>query len=203
VPGALAAEDGQRGGDPVQDAFEVDVDHRLPVRDAQVLERGDRADAGVADKDVEPAEALARQRDEPGEVLPPADVRTRGDDVPARRLDAGRDGVEAHPPAEALRLWFDRLASYGRIKLGVAQAVEAATRAGLSGEYYDQVIAAITLLLDAGKREGVLRPDVDAEEVLLLVGFLWRIDDAGWETRSHHLLTLVMDGLRSRPGDEP
>lgn len=118
-------------------------------------------------------------------------------------IDAAPALLAAHPPVEALRLWFDRLASYGRIKLGVAQAVEAATRADLSGEYYDQVIAAITLLLDAGKREGVLRPDVDAEEVLLLVGFLWRVDDAGWEARSRHLLTLVMDGLRGQPGEEP
>lgn len=116
------------------------------------------------------------------------DVRALIDAAPALLAD--------HPPATALRLWFDRLASYGRIKHGVAQAVEAATRADLSSEYYDQVIAAIALLLDAGQRDGVLRPDVDAEEVLLLVGFLWRIEDTDWEKRSQHLLALVMDGLR-------
>jgi hypothetical protein len=62
------------------------------------------------------------------------------------------------------------------------------------------VTATIALLLDAGQQAGTLRPDVDAGEVLRLVGFLWRIDNAGWEARSDHLLTLVMDALRPRPG---
>ena len=114
-------------------------------------------------------------------------------------IDCAAPLLEAHPPFEALRFWFDRLASYGRIKHGVSQAVEAATRADLSSEYYAEVIATITLLLDAGKQAGALRPDVDAEEVLLLVGFLWRMDNLDWEARSRHLLTLVMDGLRARP----
>ena len=101
-----------------------------------------------------------------------------------------------HGPVEALRRWFERLAAYGRIKHGVAQAVEAATRADLSGEYYAPVCAAITLLLDAGKAAGSLRDDVDAEDVLQLVGFLWR-DDFGVdrEARTRHLLSVVMDGL--------
>jgi AcrR family transcriptional regulator len=111
-------------------------------------------------------------------------------------IDAAPALLAANPPFDALRLWLDRLASYGRIKHGVAQAVEAATRADLSSEYYDQVVAAITLLLDACKAAGSVRPDVDAEEVLLLVGFLWRIDNPGWEARSHHMLNIVMDGLR-------
>ena len=54
------------------------------------------------------------------------------------------------------QLWQDhlhlcplsRLASYGRIKHGLADAFEAATRADLSGEYYGQVTGAIKLLLD-------------------------------------------------------
>lgn len=111
-------------------------------------------------------------------------------------IEAAPALLAEHPPSRALRLWFDRLASYGRIKHGVAAAVEAATRADLSSEYYDQVAAAITLLLDAGKAAGVVRADVDADEVLLLVGFLWRMDDLDWETRSRHMLDLVMDGLR-------
>jgi AcrR family transcriptional regulator len=118
-------------------------------------------------------------------------------------IDAAPALLTAHPPAEALRRWLDRLASYGRIKHGVAAAVQAATRADLSGEYYGQVTAAITLLLDAGQRAGTLRADVDADEVLLLAGFLWRIDNAGWEARSAHLLTLVMDALRAPPGSGP
>jgi AcrR family transcriptional regulator len=112
-------------------------------------------------------------------------------------IDAAPSLLAEHPPAEALRRWFERLAAYGRIKHGVGEAVEAATRADLSGEFYEPVCAAITTLLDAGKRAGSLRPDVDAEDVLQLVGFLWRADfGADREARTRHLLTLVMDGLK-------
>lgn len=105
------------------------------------------------------------------------------------------------PPVAALRLWIDRLAAYGRIKHGLADAMQAATRADLAGEHYGRVIAAITLLLDAGKAAGELRPDIDAEELLLLVSFLWRTElDTDRDARSRHLLDLVMDGLRRQPG---
>ncbi|MFI5934346.1 TetR/AcrR family transcriptional regulator [Actinoplanes sp. NPDC051494] len=114
-------------------------------------------------------------------------------------IDAAPALLAAHPPVAALRLWFDRLASYGRIKHGVAEAVHAATRAEISGDYYPRVTAAITLLLDAGAATGDLRADVTADDVLLLVGFLWRLDNDGWESRARHLLDVVMDGLRA-PG---
>ena len=112
-------------------------------------------------------------------------------------IDAAPALLAAHPPAEALRQWFGRLASYGRIKHGVAEAVQAATRADLSSAWYGPVTEAITQLLRAGQAAGEIRPDVDADEVLLLVGFLWRIGNDGWEKRAAHLLDLVMDGLRA------
>src|ERR1700753_1205348 len=111
-------------------------------------------------------------------------------------IDAGPTLLARYPPDEALRRWFDRLASYGRIKHGVAEAVEAATRADLSSAWYEPVTGAITLLLAAGQAAGQIRADVDADEVLLLVGFLWRLDNDGWEKRAAHLLDVVMDGLR-------
>jgi AcrR family transcriptional regulator len=113
-------------------------------------------------------------------------------------VDAAPVLLREHMPEEALRRWFERLAAYGRIKHGVAQAVEAATRADLSGAYYEPVCGAITSLLDAGKAAGALREDVDAEDVLLLVGFLWRHDfGAEREVRTRHLLSVVLDGLRA------
>jgi AcrR family transcriptional regulator len=111
-------------------------------------------------------------------------------------VDAAPVLLETHPPFEALRLWFDRLASYGRIKYGLADAFEAATRAGLSGEYYGRVAGAIALLLGGCQRAGEVRPDVDADEVLLLVSFLWRMDNDDAQQRARHLLALVLDGLR-------
>ena len=43
MPETLMAEDRQRCGDAVQNALDVDVDHLLPIRDAQVVEGGKSA----------------------------------------------------------------------------------------------------------------------------------------------------------------
>ncbi|MGY4772337.1 TetR/AcrR family transcriptional regulator [Kribbella sp. CWNU-51] len=111
-------------------------------------------------------------------------------------VDAAPTLVAEHPPREALRLWLDRLASYGQIKRGLAGAFHTATHKQLAGEGYEPVINAITTLLDACKQSGSVRKDVEAEEVLLLVGFLWRIDpDDNWSTRTTRMLDLVMNGL--------
>lgn len=111
-------------------------------------------------------------------------------------VDAAPTLVAEHPPRQALRLWLDRLASYGQIKRGLAGAFHTATHKQLAGEGYGPVINAITTLLDACKKAGAVRQDVEAEEVLLLVGFLWRIDpDDNWSVRTSRMLDLVMDGL--------
>jgi AcrR family transcriptional regulator len=115
-------------------------------------------------------------------------------------LDVGPELLAAHPADQALRHWLDRLAAYGRIKHGAAEAVRAATRADLSAEYYAETAGVITTFLDAGQKDGSLRPDVDADEVLLLVGFLWRVPNQDWQARTAHLLDLVMDALRPRVG---
>jgi hypothetical protein len=54
----------------------------------------------------------------------------------------------------------------------------------------------VTKLLDAGKVEGTIRPDVDARDVVLLLGYLTRIDQAEWDARARHLLDIILDGLR-------
>ncbi len=105
--------------------------------------------------------------------------------------------LEQHPPLRALQLWLERLAAYGRIKHGLAGALHGVDRAQLEGEGYGPILGAITLLLEPNQRAGVLLADVDAQDLLLLVGFLWRIDlDDDWESRHHRLLQLVLAGLR-------
>src|ERR1039458_2108969 len=79
-----------------------------------------------------PAQAPVRRRRATRDVLL---LEVYRQDVQAV-IDAAPALLAAHPPDEALRLWFDRLASYGRIKHGLADALEAVTRADLSGEYY-------------------------------------------------------------------
>lgn len=70
------------------------------------------------------------------------------------------------------------------------------TRADLAGEHYQPVIDAIGRLLSACQDAGRVRPDVDADELLLLVSFRWRDDrNAGGEESSRRMLRIVLDGL--------
>jgi len=51
--------------------------------------------------------------------------------------------------------------------------------------------------------DGSIRPDVDARDVILLIGYLTRLDQDEWDTRARHLLQVILDGLhQSEPGPE-
>lgn len=112
-------------------------------------------------------------------------------------VEAAPSLLASRPAPTALREWFNQLAAYGRIKHGLADALYSVMRETLSNEGYSSIVDAIELLLTAGKQAGTVRPDIDAEEMLLLVGFLWRIKpDPEWLARTSHLLDLVMDATR-------
>jgi AcrR family transcriptional regulator len=124
--------------------------------------------------------------------------------------DSAADLLTQRQPIQALRLWFDRLAYYGMIKHGLADVLHAATSDGLAGESYGPLIGAITTLLTACAQDGSIRPGVDPDDVLLLLGFLWRIDPgADAEARAARMLDLIMDGLQAgalrtrRPAPRP
>ncbi|HEX4290705.1 MAG TPA: hypothetical protein VH021_17410, partial [Trebonia sp.] len=59
---------------------------------------------------------------------------------------------------------------------------------------YGPVIAAIAQLLEAGQRDGTIRPDADPRDFLQLTGALWRAA-SGPEDRSQSMLGLILDGL--------
>lgn len=108
-----------------------------------------------------------------------------------------------HPPLVALRRWFDRLAHYGRIKHGLADVLHAAMDEGVLSETYGPMVGAIDRLLGACEGAGAIGRAVDAEDVLLLMGFLWRIEPGGeGEARGRRLLDLVIDGLRAHADRE-
>ena len=102
-------------------------------------------------------------------------------------------------PFTALVRWFDRVADYARVKRGVFAALEASVWKDLSARSLGPIGEALTLLLDAGRAVGVIRADVDAQDVITLIGFLTRLEETDWDERSRHLLTIVLDGLRA-PG---
>lgn len=102
-----------------------------------------------------------------------------------------------HDPVTALARWFDRVADYAQVKHGVFAAVEAGVRQDLVAHGLGPIGDALTALLDAGKADGTIRPDVDARDVILLIGCLTRLDRAEWDARATHLLHIVLDGLRT------
>ena len=93
-----------------------------------------------------------------------------------------------HPPLDALARWLDRVADYAQVKRGVFAAVEAGVSAGPGRAQPGPIGEALTALLDAGKADGTVRADVDARDVILLIGYLTRLDEAEWDTRARHLL---------------
>jgi hypothetical protein len=95
---------------------------------------------------------------------------------------------------------MDRLAHYGMTKAGLAEALSAATTShdALSAETYGPVINALTMLLAANEKAGTVRSGLDPDDVLLILGFLWRIDPASdWRAQAGRLLDILMDGLRA------
>jgi AcrR family transcriptional regulator len=111
-------------------------------------------------------------------------------------VDAAPVLLEKFTPVRALREWFDQLAEYGRVKHGLLDVVYASMHKQLDDEGTGPVLSAIHLMLAAGQAAGSLRTDVSAEDVLLLVGFLWRLDlRDNWPAQSARLLNVIMDGL--------
>ncbi|MFI9488598.1 TetR/AcrR family transcriptional regulator [Promicromonospora sp. NPDC052451] len=106
--------------------------------------------------------------------------------------------LEEAEPVDALARWFDHVAEYARVKRGVLAAVEASVWRDLTHHSLGPIGDAITLLLDAGKAAGQIREDVDAGDVIVLIGYLSRLDQDEWDRRAHRPLHIVLDGLRRR-----
>jgi AcrR family transcriptional regulator len=111
-------------------------------------------------------------------------------------VDAVPGLIAAHPPAEALVRWFDRLVAYARVKRGVMAAIEASAWQDLYADQHGRLHDALTALLDRGRAAGELRDDADATDVILLLGALSRVPAAEWEPRARTLVTVIADGLR-------
>jgi AcrR family transcriptional regulator len=105
--------------------------------------------------------------------------------------------LAAHPPREALRRWVDQLVSYGQVKRGLGQIVQAATSDAIRSQWRPPVLDALSQLVQAGQASGDIRADVDAEDVWQLLTFLWSSDsDRQWRARVKRRLDVVLDGLR-------
>ena len=115
-----------------------------------------------------------------------------------RLVDSVDDVLAAHPPVEALVVWFETLAGYVRVKHGLGEALHGAAAQDVINETYAPVTAAVATLLEACVAEGTVRADARPEDVLLVMGFLWRVpptDDGVAQGR--RLVAIVLDGIRA------
>jgi AcrR family transcriptional regulator len=103
-----------------------------------------------------------------------------------------------HQPLDALRIWFERLADYIRVKHGLGEALNNAAAQQIINDTYAPVTAAVAQLLTACETTGAIRPGLDPADVLLLMGFLWRVsDDKQGREQADRTLDLVLQGLRA------
>ncbi len=116
----------------------------------------------------------------------------------AALVDLAPTLIAARPPLDAFRVWCDRLADYGRMKHGLAEVLHTAITARDHDETYWPMVGAIDRLLKACAGARAFRPGVDAEDVLLILGFLWRIKPGpGSKAQARRLIDLLIDGLRA------
>src|SRR6266576_2032013 len=97
----LVAEDRQRCGNAVQHTFDVDIDHLLPILDAQVVERGNWHNAGIAEENVKFAVSLTCQLDEGGYLPTPFYVCACIGCLSTRSRDTASEGLKAIQSARA------------------------------------------------------------------------------------------------------
>ena len=108
--------------------------------------------------------------------------------------------LKTHSPLDAFLTWFETLAAYIRIKHGLDQALHSAAIRSAIDESYAPVAAAVARLLDACVADGSVRPGLDADDVLLLMGFLWRLPpgDDGRE-QGRRIMRIVLNGILRGP----
>ncbi|HEX3790359.1 MAG TPA: TetR/AcrR family transcriptional regulator [Pseudonocardiaceae bacterium] len=115
-------------------------------------------------------------------------------------VDQAPELLRTEPPLVALNRWIERLAAYIAIKHGLGDALTAVVHASVTNEAHAPVIGAISLILRAGQEDGSIRPGLDPEDVLLMMGCVWRVPPGPEGARqADRLRELIIDGLRS-PG---
>ena len=106
--------------------------------------------------------------------------------------------LATNPPLAAFTTWFETLAAYIRVKHGLGEALHNAAIQHAIDETYAPVVAAVAKLLDACVTDGSVRPGLDPADVLLLMGYLWRVGPGeDGIAQSRRLTQIVLDGLRT------
>lgn len=112
------------------------------------------------------------------------------------------DLVARYPADEATRAWLEHFLDHAMANANMCAALNAAITSDADPYAHTRtlLIGAVTTLLDAGAREGGLRGDVIAGDVLLLVGGVASLARHSTKEQVHRLIDLLMDALTENVG---
>lgn len=118
------------------------------------------------------------------------------------RLTSGAEELlAAKAPADALRSWMDLFGDWIATKQGMLDTMLTMIESGdlQHARTRDELLAAITTILEAGRATGDLRSDVSAEDVAAgLIGIFTVAQQSGPAVDAGRLLDIFLDGLRPR-----
>lgn len=118
------------------------------------------------------------------------------------RLTQGAQRLLAkHAPSAALRRWMDLFGEWLATKHGMLGTLRAMIETGAMehGQGRGALLAAITSILDAGRKAGDIRGDTNAEDVSAsLIGIFSVASALPQRDQLKRLLDLLVDGLRPR-----
>lgn len=105
------------------------------------------------------------------------------------------------PPSEALRTWMDLFGDWLRTKHGMVDTLRSMVDSGElpHTETRDELLAAVTTILGAGRARGDLRSDVSAEDVVASLLGIFTVT-GGHGEQTERLLDLLLVGLRTQSG---
>jgi AcrR family transcriptional regulator len=116
-----------------------------------------------------------------------------------RLHDAAGTLAKKLPPQQALKAWLDQYAALMTVKYGFADAMKSAMKsdAEIFTHSRSRLAGALSLLLQAGADAGLIRRDVQAEDILIAVAaqVSASLNGQGAEQRRERLLGLTFDGL--------
>jgi AcrR family transcriptional regulator len=118
--------------------------------------------------------------------------------------DSAAELLAAHGPLQALRLWFDSLSSYAMTNRSLAAALQSVSGDGTLGRASETVSGAAALLISACRDDGSIRHDIATDDVLLLLGFLWRMEPGpDGVPRAARILEMIVSGLQAGAVRDP
>jgi len=113
--------------------------------------------------------------------------------------DAADELLATNPPDVALEQWMLRFVGYIATKRGLAATLKEAADSHLElfAAMRARIDAAMTGLVDAAAKAGVIRADASPADLLRAIGGVCMVSgEGGSEDQSRRLVGLLMDGLR-------